>query len=135
MVTGKKQTESLRVSFKRNHNFILLMKQYFMQKLQMNLPQDQLELLAPTVFLVKEITGLLPLNPAHPVCFDPHPSWLRSMPSSYYSWKKQQQPVPPSMLCILLMILQTAIIWLFIKLREPGLFSQTPKQSMLTLVL
>lgn len=75
-----------------------------MQKLQMNLPQDQLELLAPTVFLVKEITGLLPLNPAHLVCFDPHPSWLHAMPSSYHCWKKQQQAVPLH-ICMLLMIL------------------------------
>lgn len=46
-----------------------------MQKLQMNLPQDQLELLAPTVFLVKEITGLLPLNSSvHFVCSEPNPS-------------------------------------------------------------
>lgn len=65
-----------------------------MQKLQMNLPQDQLELLAPTMFLVKEITDLLPLNPAHLVCFDSHPFWLHSTPSSYNCWKKQQQPVP-----------------------------------------
>lgn len=46
-----------------------------MQKLQRNisnLPKDQPELLASIAFLVKKITGLLPLNPsAHFVCFEP----------------------------------------------------------------
>lgn len=67
-----------------------------MQKLQMNvsnLPQDQRELLAPTAFLVKEITGLLPLNPSAHFVFEPHPSWLHPMPSSYYCWRRQQELV------------------------------------------
>lgn len=67
-----------------------------MQKLQMNLPQDQLELLAPRVFLVKEITGLQPLNPAHLVCFDPHPSWLPFNALQLLSLEQTAAASPPA---------------------------------------